>query len=123
MKTKVSRVFFCQNCFDNGRPHDEMLFAVLGSTHQKVWVHYYEAPYKRELVKPYGYVPAFIVVDKVVDGMVHLLVTCSANGCGTDITYTREKGWKVDIVKTNEIKMPLKEYLALENFTNTGYEL
>ena len=123
MKTKISRTMFCQRCFDEQRPHDEMLFAVLGSTHQKVWVHYYEAPYKRELVKPYGFTPHFIVVDKVLDGMVHLLVTCSCNSCGTDITYTQENGWKVDIVKTDEIKMPLKDYLALESVSDFGYKL
>lgn len=123
MKTKMSRVMFCERCFAEGRPHDELLFAVLGGTSGKVWVHYYEAPYRRELIRPYGYIPTFIVVDKVIDGIVHLLVSCSANGCDCDITYTQENGWKVDIIKTHEIQMPLKEYLALEKFTNTGYEL
>lgn len=123
MKTKMSRVMFCQKCFDEQRPHDGMLFAVLGTKNNKVWVHYYEAPYKRELIKPYGFIPAFIVVDKVVDGIVHLLVTCSANECGTDITYTKENGWKVDIVKTTPIIINLKDYLAMETFTDTGFKL
>ncbi len=123
MKTKISRTWFCQTCFDNGRPHDEMLFAVLGSTNQKVWVHYYEAPYKRELIKPYGFVPAFIVLDKVIDGVAHLLVTCACNECDVDITYTQENGWKVDIIKTHEVQIPLKEYLTLESVSDFGYKL
>lgn len=114
---------FCQKCFDEQRPHDEMLFAVLGTTNQKVWVYYYDAPFQRNLKKPYGYTPHFIVLDKVLDGIAYLLVTCGCNGCDTQITYTQEKGWNVDVYKTRQMQMPLADYLALEKFTDSGYKL
>lgn len=123
MKLEMSRVMWCEACFKAQRPHDEMLFAVLGTTNQKVWVYYYEAPTKREFVKPFGFTPHFIVLDKVLDGIAHLFVTCGCNECGTQITYTQEKGWEVGIVKTTPITMPLKDYLALETFTDTGYKM
>lgn len=123
MITKMSRTMFCQRCFDEQRPHDELLFAVLGSTNNKVWVHYYEAPTNRHLAKPYGYTPHFVVVDRVLDGVVYLLVSCGCNGCDTEILYSQETGWKVNINDAHEIEMPIKEYLALEKFTNNGYEL
>lgn len=123
MKLKMSRVMFCQQCYEAQRPHDELLFAVLGSTNQKVWVYYYEAPFNRELIKPYGYTPHFVVLDKVLDGIAHILVTCACNECGVDIRYSQEKGWEVDIIKTIPMTLPLKDYLALEQFTDTGYKL
>jgi len=40
-----------------------------------------------------------------------------------DIRYSQEKGWEVDIIKTIPMTLPLKDYLALEQFTDTGYKL
>jgi hypothetical protein len=123
MKTKMSRVMFCQKCFDEQRPHDGMLFAVLGTKNNKVWVHYYEAPYKRELIKPYGFTPHFVVLDKVVDNKAHILISCGCDKCDVDIRHTQENGWKIDIVKTTPIIINLNDYLAMETFTDTGFKL
>lgn len=125
MKHKmISRVAFCDACYQKGNPQDGQMYIVHGSTSNKIHFGLYEAPLKRADCKPAGYVPHLFTVDQLLpSGRLQVRMTCGMEGCDTQIAYDTNNKLAYWITGERYIIMTTKEWEVLENFVDTGYKL
>lgn len=125
MKHKmISRVAFCNACYQKGNPQDGQMYIVHGSTSNKIHFGIYEAPLKRADCAYTGFVPHLFTVDQLLpSGRLQVRMTCCMEGCQTQIAYNTNGKLEYWITGEKYIIMTTKEWEALENFNDSGYRL
>ena len=125
MRKLVSRVAFCQQCYDKGRPQDGDMFVVYGGDSKQTWTYMFEGKEKRSECPFLGFTPHFFTVDKLLpNGNFSIIMCCGMEDCGIYFTYDeagKKNGFKT--LKASVIEMTKVEWESLVNFSDTGYEL
>lgn len=114
--TSFTRVGFCQECKDNHRPKSGNLFVALGASGN---YHIYVAGSKNTE----GYVPHIYIIDKVLDGNVIYHKICCMHNCGISTVNKISNKFSFDERAWSKHILPIKEWNALQQFRNTGYEI
>lgn len=110
--TLLTRVMFCQTCFDNKFPQKGQLFLTIGRGRQK-----YE-------VRPvtnngrFGFTPHIIEKTHAANGEVTFAASCCMNGCESIIELNEDSG-RYDIAVTTATvhKIPIRDWNALVLYT------
>lgn len=122
LKRTISRVSFCEECAKRQSPRDGEMFAVYGGTHKKTWIYMYEQP-PFYLRPPKGYVPHFFSIDKIENGVLHVLKSCGIKNCGTKFLYENKTVTGIEFLKVTQTTMSKETWIALMNFTDSGYKI
>ena len=125
MKHKmVSRVHFCEHCYRRGNPEDGQMYIVHGSTSNTFHYGMYEAPLKRADCLPAGFVPHLFTVDQLLpSGRLQVRISCCMDGCDV-VIYKKDNGNLAYYISGERyIIMTVKDWEALESFTDSGYKL
>lgn len=125
MKHKmISRVAFCNHCYQKGNPQDGQMYIVHGSTSNAIHFGMYEAPLKRADCAYAGFTPHLFTVDKLLpSGRLQVRMSCGMNGCQAQIKQDENGKFQYWITGERYIIMTTREWEALEGFTNSGYRL
>jgi hypothetical protein len=130
MKKTISRVRFCLNCYQAGRPYDGMKFLVYGSDSKRGHYHYYLAPTHDEVktgkrqIPLLGFVPHIFTVEKVLEnGNFFVLYSCGCDGCDLIFKQVDDVRWMPEIKKAHTMEMTPLQWHHLEKFVDTGYEI
>lgn len=118
MSELISRVGFCENCFNEGSPKTNQTFLVNGSTHGEL----------KALLALHngrkGFTPHFYMLRKVVDNKVFYQKLCGVCGTYNEEAEDGKKYLCIDETKwSNWIRTSLKNWNALVLFKNTGFEI
>lgn len=115
----ITRVGFCQECYDSNRPNKKQAFLTLGNTGT---YHFCEVCMKNA---KRGMTPHLYRARKVVDNIVFYETLCTMCNCGTILVEEKDR----DLLKINPSKwsnwkrMTLKSWEALYFFTDTGFKI
>lgn len=115
------RTFFCEKCFNKQRPQEDQFFVLYGKDHQTFFKHrvgrYVHA-------KDYGFTPHLITVLGHDKGEVYLEVICAMQNCGVYFgEQLNDKEQKIVLLGQRKITMSEKDFKALYEFKNNGYEI
>ena len=109
----ISRVGFCQDCFDRNRPQSASSYLVFGSTRREFF--FYQS--KRRGLR--GYTPHLYVYLGLTDsGFVRVKSTCSMCSCGVNVGKEKNGSTPFDIKHYDLIKMTVKNWNSLINYTH-----
>lgn len=110
--TTLTRVAFCQNCFDNKMPQKGNLFLTIGRGKQQYGVR--EATLNGRM----GFTPHIIERKSSGQGHVTFYSYCGMDGCGCKLDFNETSG-KYDITVLNEVTkvLPIKDYNAMVQYT------
>jgi len=122
MKTTMTRVGFCPKCKALGAEvSDEFIaYGQDSQLYKQVYTLYKGVS---------GYTPHIYQFKSLVGDTVFYTRVCSMIGCGADIiekTVDNKPTYKMVIYKnawSGEMPMSLRDWEALEDFTDTGFEL
>lgn len=109
--TILTRVAFCQKCFDNKRPQKGELFLAIGRGRQSYGVHVVT------LNGTMGYTPHIIERNSSGNGHVTFFSYCGMDGCGCKLQFNDKKGkYDVDVINETMKTLPIKEWNAMVNY-------
>lgn len=124
VKSILSRVCYCEKCAKAGRPTTKDKILLWGSSHEGFfWI-----DGDRVSAKRYGFVPHLIVNYGDISlpnekPLYDCEIVCAVLNCGVYIGYD-ENGVKELKYRNTRIKIfTHKDFEALINFTDTGYEI
>lgn len=112
----LTRVKYCQKCFDKKQPSSNTVFLVYGSSSNTYHLH------KSIGYGIRGFSPHIIMLDKVVGDVVKYLYSCCI--CNTEMFINNNRKHYIifdDTLKEDTIS--LKEWNNWILFKNTGYEI
>lgn len=116
-----TRTMFCERCAEKHRPQEGQFFVLFGHDHQTYYKHRVD---KHVHVHDMGYTPHLINVLGHNKGIVRLEVICCMAGCGLMFgVQTDETHQQIIFLKTKTIEIPEKDFKALYEFKNNGYEI
>lgn len=87
MGTTLTRVFYCKECAERGRPRTGQEFMAYGSSHAK-----YKA-LKAQNWGVEGFTPHTFVIERATDGIVTTSSACCMYGCGVDKELRNNTWW------------------------------
>lgn len=122
LERTISRVAYCEACAKRQSPHDGEMFAVYGGTHKKTWIYMYEQP-PMYLRSPKGFVPFFFSIEKIDGDTLHVLKSCGMQNCGTLFLYENKRVTGIEFLKVTKTTMSKETWIALMNFTDSGYRI
>ena len=107
----MTRVSFCQKCYNAGRPKTNQTFVVWGDYRQSFIV------YQSLRIGMRGFTPHIYKFKRLIGDIVYFDVSCSMDGCDSYIKKNpKDKNlFKVGF-KTDNSKMKLSDWNALVNY-------
>jgi len=110
--TILTRVAFCQKCFDEKRPQKGNLFLTIGRGRQAFFVQSVSRN------TPMGFTPHLIERAYSTPSHITYHSYCAMNGCDTILQLNEEIG-KYNIAVTGEVQhtIPVKDWNALVQYT------
>ena len=116
---EISRIHHCKKCEDYRRPKVDDVFAVKGGTSGILMVK--RARIYEGCVK--GMTPHLIIMKKVIDDNVVYESVCSIIGCGMSLSQNENGDYDVVVEERYKHVISIKDWNALQTFTNTDYEI
>ena len=114
MKNLLTRSFYCPD-------HSNHVFAkyyiAFAGTRQFLF------PYVIEMRILQDITPHIISFNEEVDGKYPIIVSCGIVGCGVELNNIHDITEGMTIIKANHFLLDKKDFEAMINFKNTGYEL
>ena len=126
METKkvISRVAFCEKCFQKGRPQDGDMFTVYGTHAKQLHYHRFDAPTKRSELPYLGFTPHLFMLEKIEGDKLTVLVCCGMEFC--DVYWTQDEAGnrkEFEVLHAKEVIMSHKQWNALVHFTDSGMKI
>ena len=110
--TLLTRVMFCQACFDNKRPQKSGMFLTIGRGRQKYEVHQVTCNGRM------GYTPHIIEKTHTANGEVTFGATCAIHGCESFIELNEDTGkYSIALLTATVHKIPTRDWNALVLYT------
>ena len=114
----ITRVGLCEICYELGEPKPKAMYLVFGAS-KKSYV-FYKA---RNRTTP-GLTPHLYSYLGVIDeNTVRIKSVCCMCGCGIEVGKEKKGLIGFEVARQKIHKMPLKQWNALINFTDTGLEI
>lgn len=114
----VSRVAFCQACFDRNEPNKNTFFVLYGSDKQDFQFQY--SFYKGIR----GFTPHFFCKNKIEENQVLFESICCVDGCGVKIEFVDNKPkFAMYPEKVKQGKMRIVDWNALIRFKDPTYRI
>lgn len=110
----ITRIGFCQRCYDNHSPHDDQLMLLYG-THG---YHVDNAHPKRIPAHPIGYTPHLYKFMRTQGNIVIAKTVCCINGCDVKLTRLPDNKYEFLILdsKWKEVDMLICDWNALQKY-------
>lgn len=109
--TEITRVQFCQKCYDKNLPQIGIPFVTIGRSKRG----YIIRKAKRKGTR--GFTPHIIQMMKVEKGMIQYNSYCSVAGCGLNLKPMKTEGdFNIEIINDVTKLMPRADWNALVQF-------
>lgn len=111
--TLLTRVMFCQKCFDNKMPQKGQLFLTIGRGRQKFEVHMVTKN------GHFGYTPHIIEKIETTGQGVRFMSSCSIHNCDAVIEQDENTGkYSIALSQGDITTIPIRDWNSLVLYTN-----
>lgn len=115
------RTFYCESCAKKSRPQEYEFFVVYGTDHGTFFKHRVD---RFVHAKEYGFTPHLITVLGHGNGEVYLEVICAMQNCGVYFgDKLNDKEQQIVLLGQRKVTISEKDFKALYEFKNNGYEI